>query len=115
VTASRPQPDAIRCPHAAPAARGHGLTSALAALAALLLSITTLASAPASHAAARAACALTWVDAAPAPALGPCQEAARRRAWFAPACAPSVSDQATLARRAAVPVRHTSMPPPARA
>jgi hypothetical protein len=115
VTAARPQLDASRCTHAAPAARGHGLSSTLAALAALLLSIAALASAPGSHAAARAACVLTWVDAAPAPALGPCQDAARRRACAAPATAPRASDEAALARRAAMLPRLTSMPPPARA
>jgi len=88
----------------------------MAAVAALLLSIATLASAPAHHAAARATCVLlTCDDAAPQHATGPCREAARRRASVRSDLAPHAPASALLARRAAVPVRHTSMPPPARA
>lgn len=102
---------------AAPAAAtaSRGAFAAVAAVAALLLSIATLAAAPragfAQLAGQRIAFLADAADCAAPETANPTPSGA------VPACAAErrAAPHATLAARAAVMLRHTSLPPPARA
>jgi hypothetical protein len=102
--------------HAHPAAGApRGAFAAVAAVAALLLSVAMLASAPRSGLSSLTGARIAFLgtaDAAHAAAAEHPASAVRAPAAQAPATDPP---HAALAARRAVLVRHTSLPPPARA
>ena len=103
-------------PSAHPAANGpRGPVAALAALAAVLLSIAALATAPGSGLAALAGQRIVALADDASAAVQPAPHGADPRHAPSTAAARTASPRAALAVRGAVMLRHTSLPPPARA
>ena len=98
----------------APAARG-GIASTLATIAAVLLTMAVMATVPGAGAGALMTGAVAMVDGATPGVSAPLTAPRSTDADTAPAARAHLARSATLARRAGLLPRHTSLPPPARA